>query len=219
MDIAPWLTSASAEELVGFSHGGFGFAAALSLGAQLSRQLGSRAPELARRAISLIEQIIARCNTHRDPKSMLWFDNRSRRGPGSVLNNSWCHGLPGVGYAYLICSSVQKKHEDAIELLVSKLVDSERSTFDCFCCGEAGTIDFLMTFDSISDRPILKQNVEQRLMTVFSDWNAFGQYRGIWGPTNPAHFPGLFQGSTGVAYTGLRFLNPALGSLGAEFSA
>jgi len=215
-DIAPWLISASAEELVGFSHGGFGFASALSLGAQLSRRLGSRNPTLASRASSLVEHIMARCDTHRDPESMLWFDNRSRREPGSVLNNSWCYGLAGVGYAYLMCLSVEKKHEDTIELLVSKLAGSERSTFDCFCCGETGTIDFLMTFALISEKSVLNQCVERRLAAVFSDWQAFGRYRGIWGPTDPVHFPGLFQGSTGVAYTGLRFLNPAMGSLGAE---
>lgn len=217
--IAPWLISANDEELVGFSHGGFGFAAALSLGAQLSKQLGSRNPGLESRAVSLVEHVIARCNTHRDPVSMLWFDNRSRRAPGSILNNTWCHGLAGVGYAYLMCLSVGKKYEDTIELLVSKLAGSERSTFDCFCCGEAGVIDFLMTLASNSDIPGLNQCVEQRLSTVFSDWYASGQYQGIWGPTNPVHSPGLFQGSTGIAYTGLRFLNPVLGSLGAELSA
>ena len=210
---AVWNFKNSSPELLGLSHGGFGLIASLELAKECFKILGLNTNIEIDKVMS---KAIDQCQLHRDLQSGLWIDNRTQvEGRGLIVNNSWCHGLTGIGYAHFT-KHMSVNYSDDLKLISNKLLNSKTSSLDCYCCGEAGKLDFLITSQLnkfLGQDDTLRDIVEG----LVSKWYAEGEFDGIWGKTNPRHFPGLFQGSTGISYTLLRYLNSSLGSLGFEY--
>lgn len=209
---APWMLKNSPEQLVGFSHGGFGYAAALHSGLDILRHVEANSLnlDLCTRVKQQVHLTLECCNSYRINGDGLWQDNRWN--VEGQINDSWCHGSTGIGFAYLRLKEDYSNSNDILKFIVRTVDQSLNSKYDCYCCGEAGKIDFLMEYNKQSNTQVF--DVTERLENIFRNWRENGKYSGIWGATKGEFFPGLFQGSCGIAYVGMKYINPALSPLG-----
>jgi len=206
LEAPPWIQNMHMEPSLGFAHGAIGYATGLAVGANLASPKSKRQTAVANK-FEFVDSYLA---AHQDPLSKSWLDPRRSSAKGARVNASWCHGLSGIGLGAMISARLNYPIAPVLDDAAGQLVDSERASVDCFCCGEAGVIDFLNLYGKHHNEKAFLDSAEQRMFDLFSDWRRTDQFRGMWGATHLRHFPGLFQGATGIAYVGLRYLDPTL---------
>ncbi len=211
-----WLPMGSIDDLVGLSHGTLGVAAAITIGERMLRRYGIGDVALLVSSKDVVKEAVRHCDSYRESISGLWSDNRSVGGTGGDVNTSWCHGLAGIGFSYLMLPELLPSRSGTLNIIAERLCTLQRVGVDNFCCGESGVIDFMLEYARHYNDRALMTKAEHRLSTAIKDWLDTDSFQGIWGPTNPTHFPGLFQGATGINYTALRFLDHGIKCIGAN---
>jgi class II lanthipeptide synthase len=206
-----WSHRTRSEDLVGMAHGTLGAAAALSVGAAV---LESQEGEPVNGVAEVTQDAIRHCESYRERASRLWTDNRVSGGTGGVVNSSWCHGLAGIGQAYLALSETTSKYEETLALIVRQLEHWDQGPTDSYCCGTAGVLDFLLQYSRRYGSQAVTHRIERQLGKLLDSLARTGRFRALWGSTSAGHFPGLFQGAAGIAFVALRSLDPTVQSLG-----
>ena len=208
-----WNSKESIQSLTGLGHGAAGIASALF---RLGQILGEERFFEAGKAAILYE------NSVFDPQAGNWPDFRKDPSDKSPKQNKfmggYCAGAPGIGLSRLDILSRIENSGFAAEIEAELLKDIQRTgNFirsihnegrNHLCCGGAGRVDFL-----IEEGHRLK---DQEAMSLahrkLSDLILGKQKRGHYNfhTVNGKYYynPTLFQGTAGIGYEILRFLDP-----------
>lgn len=199
-----WFTSPKS-----FSHGRLGIAAALVEGYSALETRRERPHNLKNSILSFVRDSIDACGIN--PK------NGSDSEMAELPNISWCHGLAGVGYSYLLLSRLDPGYKDAAGRVATLLKNRPVHSLDCFCCGQAGVAEFLRLYGALAGDSATQKVGEQQISAIASKWHRTGEFSGSWGPTKSTQLPGYFQGASGLGLSILNLLDPSFVNLGMPF--
>ncbi len=207
-----WVPESSDEDkaLIGFSHGTSGFITALQL--ILNRQEFFQLNVSECKQISdIIYGALYYQDSIRNPEGN-WCELRGALKKDEVVNNSWCHGLSGIGLGLLSqLSNNPEKIKKDIDI-ISTLLDTECEKIEYFCCGESGAVNFLCETALVDPSGNSSSLARKKMKEVISRIEK-GSFQSLLGDMKPELFPGAFQGVSGIGYTALRLIDDSLSSL------
>jgi type 2 lantibiotic biosynthesis protein LanM len=193
-----WITL-NGRLLTGFSHGASGIAYALLL---LYKHTGMTAfLEAAEEGIAYERSVFL-------DKQNNWPDLRRPSSKGRpAITPSWCQGAPGIGLARVaglnILDSAEIRQDITAAIKATK--QQKLLSIDYLCCGNMGSIDFLLTAGQDLYQPELVEVAKKRAAIVMIR----AKQRGYYNYSLPLKFhPGLFTGSSGIGYELLRLAYP-----------
>ena len=192
--------------LTGMSHGAAGFAYALaSLSAATGREDFAAAAS----------ECLAFEDASYDPERMNWPDLRGKGEPQWACQ--WCHGAAGIGLARVAMVKYAARAAGGpesnsittdIENAVAGVERDWPGRLDTLCCGTLSGIELLREAAAALRRNDLRNLATRRLSTVVAAATRSGDYR--WNGGSRRFNLGLFRGLSGVGYTLLREIDPAL---------
>jgi type 2 lantibiotic biosynthesis protein LanM len=181
---------------IGFSHGAAGIAYALFKAYAI---LGKKSI-LHKAKEGLIFE-----DKHFSFENNNWKFNHDSR----ILPTNWCRGAAGIALSRVaiidIYTSESTKRD--IESALETVKASGISQCDHICCGNFGSIEFLLKASEMQGNTYLKTEIHHRISTLLHHRKETGfQYPSL--KNKKFFYPGFFKGSSGVAYQLLRFMYP-----------
>ena len=182
------------EILAGFAHGSVGVAYALARAARHCGDTGLRtaARKGFQHAIDAYDLTLGN-----------WVEGRTELN-GQPTACSWCHGAIGVGLG-IACEGDESLQ--GVALAQARALDILKNDLEkgpptqSLCCGSAGALDFLLNVPETKLSVSLSNGIVDSLLDTDS-------HLCIAGNSAKVLMPGLFNGSGGVAYQLLRFIEP-----------
>lgn len=212
---AAWLPEGGEKlPLIGFAHGTAGILTAIQMVLDRASifEISAEDKEIAHQIIS---DALSYQGSLKVAETGSWRDLRDLVGLNAMLNDSWCHGLPGLGIGFL--SQMQNSKAADIKrdlgLIVHMCETMQTRDVDYYCCGSSGSLDFLLEASRCFNSGELFFSSENKMYEILHDLVTEGKFISRFGAIKPATFPGLFQGVSGIGYTALRFTNYNLPSI------
>jgi len=206
-----WILPKQEHALLGYAHGSAGIVAALQSALTQHDLFGFNNQKVS--AIrETIRQSLEYQAFHRIGEEG-WIDLRHDPLQKVPLNQSWCHGLPGLGLGLLSQAGVGERCLSDLKIITEKILTMDAGHGDYYCCGAMGAADFLLeTSRVLGDRTLFEGGLA-KASSILTNLDNSQTFQSRIGAMKPDVFPGLFQGVAGIAYTALRFINPNLPSL------
>ena len=133
-----------------------------------------------------------------------WPDLRQKKL--SFINN-WCHGSAGIGMARVGGIDILNTNEiqEDIKAAINNVKQSRISYVDNLCCGNFGSVEFLLTTAQKLSQPQLLDLAMKRAAQIVT----LAQHRGDFSyGQSIVYKPGFFQGASGIGYQLLRLAYP-----------
>lgn len=194
-----WVTSSEiSTPLTGFAHGVSGIALSLL---KLWEVTGIKKYK------SAFYEAIEYENTFFNTTLSNWQDLRTAHKPCQI---AWCHGAPGIGltriYGYRLLKDERllgdlKKAVKAVQVAPLK-------EYDFYCCGNIGTIDFLIEANKLLKNTELHNSIKFRIKEIIKRKGDRGFYNTYERKGISMENPSLFRGLSGIGYTFLRYVYP-----------
>jgi lantibiotic modifying enzyme len=193
-----WLPMYHKEALAGVAHGASGYALAFHEAYKITKNTNY---------LEIVKKTIAFENTLFDQKTKNWLDNRDFI-PIEMKGNTiaWSHGAPGIGLirnillkSKLYDTEFNKILSNDLNLSIKKTIQSNLNiNKDILIYGNLGNIDLLInTFKN--------KEVKSQIGTLIEKSNKEGWDYGY--KSKKFYQPGFFNGSSGIGYQLLRFLD------------
>ena len=188
-----------ARPVTGISHGAAGIALALL---RLFEHTGDiRFRDAARAHMDFEEsQYDASLRNYRDYRS-------TPEQPAKMTN--WCHGSPGIALSRIAARHLVED-DAAIARGVGAADAFTLDYLDHLCCGNMGRIEILAEHARRSGDAATRANVERKTRWVLDRYRERGGFTLFVNAPNKVFSPGLFTGSSGIAYALLRIAAPGV---------
>lgn len=189
------------KQYTGFSHGAAGIAYGLLRLYEVTEDKVYL--EAAREAIAYEARVFS-------PQAGNWPDLRTfAQKNDRPFMVSWCHGASGIALGRLGGLSILRTAEidRDIEVALQTTQNHTLNDADCLCCGNFGRIETLLVAAQKLSRPELKASAEQRIAWAVDRSQQAGGYLFPNLP-NSVFSPSFFQGTSGIGYQMLRFVDP-----------
>jgi len=210
-----WLPKQGEDKpLLGYAHGTAGIICAIQAICD-NQLLFSISEECLTIARNVIVSALEYQSSQKHEASGSWIDLRSIVPENGPLNASWCHGWAGLGLCYIgqIRNEFSDEVVSAYKNICKTALHSDADTIDYYCCGTAGMVDFLLEAARLSNDNDLYTHARDNIAQSLHNLKELTHFTSRFGRIDPKMFPGLFQGITGIGYTALRLIDPALPSL------
>lgn len=206
-----WLPESEEENsLIGFAHGNAGCIAALQM--VVNRAVFFNIDDaLAEKINGAIAAALEYQGNHKIDDQSNWKDLRGNRENKTYpLNYTWCHGVPGAGLAMLTQLHRGDLSND-MERMLALSTQEKFFSYDYYCCGEVGEIDFLLEASRcLEARQDLYERALDRMQSLLGIVHRRDSFKSRIGHMNINAFPSLFQGIAGIGYVALRFIDESL---------
>ncbi len=210
-----WRSPLSQNGLIGFAHGNAGYLVCLAQCLVAYEKTGLRLSTCQIEKIrSTLRQALVWERANR--RGADWPDLRPELGANAMLNNSWCHGLSGLGLSRIALLRTEKFRGDSelvqeLTDIVTRLLEQPgQAIFDTACCGAAGEWELLVSAGRMFPETGWLEQGQRRAAAAAVRISANGGYRGFMGSVTPIGLsPSLYQGAAGIGDVLLASHNPA----------